>query len=144
MDVFTKEKRSQIMAKIKGKDTKPEKVVRSLLHQMGYRFRLHRSDLPGNPDIVLPKHKKVIFVHDCFWHGHKKCKRAARPKTHVEFWNAKIDGNIRRDSRVRRALRLQGWSVLVVWQCELRNREKLRKRLQRFMEQRKEHSSGRS
>src|SRR5256712_6187240 len=96
-DVFDHDKRSRIMAAIKGKNTTPEKIVRSLLHQMGYRFRLHQRTLPGVPDIVLPIHKKVIFVHGCFWHGHSGCKRASLPKTNKSFWRKKILGNKARD-----------------------------------------------
>lgn len=121
------------MSLIKGRETKPEKLVRSLLHGLGYRFRLHDKNLPGKPDIVLPRHKKVIFVHGCFWHGHKQCKRAKRPATHKEFWNKKIDGNIKRDEKVKRQLKTLGWRVLVVWQCQTRNQEELRKRLEKFM-----------
>ena len=125
MDVFTKEKRSQIMSKIKGKDTKPEKVVRSLLHQMGYRFRLHRRDLPGNPDIVLPKHKKVIFVHGCFWHGHKDCPRAKRPSTNKKFWNEKLSKSIKRDTFNQKKLKEMGWLTLIIWQCEMKESKNL-------------------
>ncbi|MDQ3917006.1 MAG: very short patch repair endonuclease, partial [Acidobacteriota bacterium] len=108
------------MARVKGRDTKPEKIVRSLLHALGYRFRLHRKDLPGRPDIVLPKHKKVVYVHGCFWHGHPSCPRAARPTSNVAFWNKKIDGNVARDAAAQRAIKGLGWGHLVVWQCETR------------------------
>jgi DNA mismatch endonuclease (patch repair protein) len=97
MDVFSREKRSQIMSRVSGKNTKPELIVRSMLHSMGYRFRLHRSDLPGKPDITLPKYKKIIFVHGCFWHGHQDCQRAKRPTTNKKFWNEKLAKNIERD-----------------------------------------------
>jgi DNA mismatch endonuclease, patch repair protein len=133
MDVFTKEKRSQIMARVRGKNTKPELMVRSVLHGMGYRFRLHRKDLPGNPDIVLPKHKKVIFVHGCFWHGHSTCLRSKRPTTNQTFWDNKLDGNIKRDRRFRRELRRLDWEVLTVWECETKNSEKLLRKLERFL-----------
>lgn len=133
MDVFSKEKRSRIMAKVKGKDTKPERVVRSLLHSMRYRFRLHRQDLPGNPDIVLPKHKKVIFVHGCFWHGHKDCARSKRPTTNVDFWNAKLDKTIERDKRKLEELISLGWDTLVIWQCEIKNELKLQDILKNFL-----------
>jgi DNA mismatch endonuclease (patch repair protein) len=133
MDVFTKEKRSQIMAKVKGKDTKPEKIVRSLLHQMGYRFRLHRKDLPGNPDIVLPKHKKVISVHGCFWHGHKNCRRSKRPSSSRDFWNTKLDKNIERDKHNIAKLKEQGWNPFIVWECETKDQERLRKKLKKFL-----------
>src|SRR5688500_15685000 len=103
-DTFTKEQRSKIMSQVKSTNTKPEILVRQLLHRMGYRFRLHRKDLPGKPDIVLPRHHKVIFVHGCFWHGHEGCPRAARPTTNVDFWNTKIDRNVERDVRNRQEL----------------------------------------
>ncbi len=92
-------------------------IVRSLLHRMGYRFRLHRKDLPGNPDIVLPKYKTVIFVHGCFWHRHKGCKYAYTPKSRTEFWNTKFEKNIARDKQVRKELKKLGWKVMVVWEC---------------------------
>lgn len=130
---FTPEERSRIMSLIKGRETKPEKLVRSILHGLGYRFRLHVKNLPGKPDIVLPRHKKIVFVHGCFWHGHKRCKRAKRPATRKEFWNRKIDGNIKRDEKVGRQLKALGWKVLVVWQCKTRNQTELRNRLEKFM-----------
>lgn len=132
-DKFDPEKRSEIMSCIKGKDTKPEKIVRSLLHKMGYRFRLHVKELPGKPDIVLPRHKKIILVHGCFWHGHLNCKRASRPANNSEFWNRKIDSNIARDEENLKKLRCQGWEVLVVWQCQTGDIEALRKKLIKFM-----------
>jgi DNA mismatch endonuclease (patch repair protein) len=100
---------------------------------MGYRFRVHRRNLPGNPDIVLPRHGKVIFVHGCFWHGHKRCQRSKRPTTNKGFWNEKLDRNVERDKRFRRKLRSMGWKVLVVWQCETRKPEKLLVKLERFL-----------
>ena len=121
------------MSRVKGRDTRPEKVVRSLLHRMGYRFRLHRKDLPGKPDVVLPKHGKVVFVHGCFWHGHEGCRRAARPKTNAEFWDRKIDSNIERDARTRGELESMGWDVLTVWQCEMRDEAALKDRLRTFL-----------
>jgi DNA mismatch endonuclease, patch repair protein len=99
-DVFTPKKRSEIMSRIGGKDTAPEVRVRRLLHALGFRFRLHRSDLPGKPDIVLPRHRKIILVHGCFWHSHADCPRAALPTTNPEFWRAKVEGNVARDRRV--------------------------------------------
>ncbi len=104
MDIVTRETRSKMMASVRSKDTKPEKKVRSLLHALGYRFRIHRKDLPGNPDIVLVKHKKVIFVHGCFWHQHTGCPKANRPNTRKEFWDKKLNENIERDKRSRREL----------------------------------------
>lgn len=117
MDIFTKEKRSEIMRKVKSKDTGPEKKVRSLLHSLGFRFRLHRKDLPGKPDIVLPKYKTVIFVHGCFWHGHD-CKRGDRiPKENKSYWIRKLKDNVNRDKRNIEELSGAGWSVVVVWEC---------------------------
>ena len=132
-DVFSKEKRSWIMSRVKGRNTKPEILVRSFVHRLGFRFRLHRRDLPGNPDIVLPRHGKVIFVHGCFWHGHKRCRRSKRPTTNKGFWNKKLDENIERDKRFQRKLRRMSWKVLIVWQCETRKPEKLLGKLERFL-----------
>lgn len=132
-DVFSKEKRSCIMAHVKGYDTKPEILVRSFIFRMGFRFRLHRRDLPGTPDIVLPRHSKVIFVHGCFWHGHKNCPRSKRPATNENFWNNKLDSNIKRDKLNRRELRRLGWKTLVVWECETKSPEKLLRKLERFL-----------
>lgn len=132
-DIFSKEKRSWIMGRVKGRDTKPEMLVRSLVHRMGFRFRIHRRDLPGNPDIVLPRHSKVIFAHGCFWHGHKRCPRSKRPATNKSFWNKKLDANIERDKNIRNELRRMGWRLLVVWQCETHNPEKLLRKLERFL-----------
>ena len=132
-DVFTKEKRSWIMSRVKGRDTKPEILVRSMVHRMGFRFRVHQRDLPGNPDIVLARYSKIIFVNGCFWHGHKRCKRSKRPATNKRFWNKKLDGNIERDKRFRRKLHRMGWKVLVVWQCETLMPEKLLRKLERFL-----------
>ena len=132
-DVFTREQRSRIMRRVKGRDTKPELLVRSLVHRMGFRFRVQGRDLPGNPDIVLPRHRKVIFVHGCFWHGHKRCPRSKRPATNKAFWNRKLDGNVERDKRFRRELRRLGWKALIVWECETRKPERLLGRLERFL-----------
>ncbi len=134
MDVFSKGKRSQIMSRISGKDTKPEMLVRSLLHRMGFRFRLHTKDLPGKPDITLPKHKKVIFIHGCFWHGHIDCPRSKRPSTNVKFWNEKIDGNIKRDKKNIQSLENQDWKTLILWTCEIKDQKTLESKLTSFME----------
>lgn len=133
MDKVNPETRSRNMARIKGKNTKPEMLVRSLLHQMGYRFRLHSAKLPGKPDIVLPRYKAVIFVHGCFWHGHADCKRAALPTTRKEFWADKIWGNIQRDERNIAALGNLGYRCFIVWQCELKDTETLKRRLCEFL-----------
>lgn len=123
--------RSRIMSAVRQKDTGPETIVRQLLHELGLRFRLQRKDLPGTPDIVLPKHKTVIFVHGCFWHRHDGCSKATTPKTRVEFWLEKFERNMDRDRRNERALLEQGWQVLVVWECETKDRDRLRERLSR-------------
>ena len=124
-DIFSTEKRSDVMSKIKSKNTKPEKVVRSLLFSLGYRFRLHVKDLPGKPDIVLPKYKTVVLVNGCFWHGHENCKDAGIPKTNSNFWYDKISKNKERDKRVSNELEQAGWKVLVVWECQINDKEKL-------------------
>lgn len=122
------------MARIGGKDTAPELRVRRLLHAMGYRFRLHRTNLPGKPDIVLPRFGTVIFIHGCFWHGHPRCRRATFPTTNAQFWRTKITKNKSRDTRVRRQLRQLGWKVLVLWQCSLGDEHALRLRLSTFLD----------
>ncbi len=132
-DSLTKAQRSRVMSRVKNKDTKPEVRVRSMLHRMGYRFRLHRRDLPGAPDIVLPRHGSVVFVHGCFWHNHD-CPRGKRPSSRKEFWDAKLDANVERDRANREALEEQGWRVLTVWECELKDSDAVRDTLRRFME----------
>lgn len=117
MDRIPPDQRSEVMRQVRGKDTKPEIRVRRLLHRLGFRFRLHRDNLPGKPDIVLPKWRAVIFVHGCFWHQHPGCSRAARPTSNVEFWNKKLDRNVRRDAENIRQLEEAGWRVFVVWEC---------------------------
>ena len=134
-DVHTPAQRSFNMSRIRAKDTRPELVVRSLVHQMGYRFRLHRKDLPGKPDLVLPGHRKVIFVHGCFWHMHRCRYGRVTPKTNAEFWQQKRMGNVERDRRNVRELRRAGWSVLVVWECWTKlPEEKVVPRLLKFLE----------
>ena len=124
------------MAKVGSKDTTPEMVVRRMLHAMGYRFRLHRRDLPGTPDIVLPRLGKAVFVHGCYWHGHSGCRLGRLPKSRLEYWGPKIAANRERDARKAAALRRAGWSVATVWECETRRRERLAARLQRFLTER--------
>ena len=131
MDSLTPEERSKNMAAIKGKNTKPELYVRSMLHRAGYRFSLHRKDLPGKPDIVLRKYKTVIFVHGCFWHRHKGCKGATTPKTRTEWWQQKFDRNVANDKKHTRELRKLGWHVLTVWECELKKPDKVLAKLQK-------------
>ena len=126
--------RSHIMRQVKSQDTKPEMQIRRWLHAAGYRYRLHRDDLPGKPDIVFAKYKKVIFVNGCFWHGHP-CKRGARlPKNNEAYWRAKIDRNAARDARNTALLRSKGWRVHIIWECELKNKEKLWKDLTTFLD----------
>ncbi len=127
------ELRSRIMRAVKGKDTAPEKMVRSMAHRMGLRFRLHRLDLPGKPDLVFPRLRKVIFVNGCFWHGHK-CKRGDRkPKANAQYWQSKIDRNVKRDAAHLTALKELGWRAAVVWECELKDPARVKKRLQGFL-----------
>lgn len=132
-DIFDPAKRSEVMSHIRSRDTAPEKSVRSLIHSMGYRFRLNRLDLPGRPDIVLPRHKKVIFVHGCFWHHHQGCARAALPSSNRGFWEIKLSKNVARDLSVQEALRNVGWKSLVVWQCQLKDRRQLEQTLRDFL-----------
>lgn len=122
MDIVDRVTRSRMMSGIRGKDTKPELVVRSYLHQSGLRFRLHGA-LPGKPDLVLPKHRTTVFVHGCFWHRHKGCRYATTPANNAEFWRRKFASNERRDAQVRRQLADQGWRVLVIWSCQLNERK---------------------
>jgi len=129
VDIISEEKRSWNMSRIKGKDTKPELAVRSLLYKMGYRFRVHRKDLPGKPDIVLPKYNTLIFVHGCFWHRHKGCKYTYTPKSRVRFWKEKFAGTIKRDREHQRQLKELGWEVHVIWECETSVLETLEKRV---------------
>lgn len=127
-DIVPKAKRSQMMAGIKGKDTRPEMLVRRALHARGYRFRLHRKDLPGKPDIVLPKYRTVIFVHGCFWHGHD-CHLFKWPKTREEFWREKIGQNMKRDAETVAALWARGWQTIICWECALRHQGRLKGQL---------------
>lgn len=112
------------MSHIKNKDTKPEVLVRKFMFAHGFRFRLHRKDLPGKPDIVLPKYKTVIFINGCFWHGHTECRYATIPETNHDFWLAKINGNIERDKSTFAKLEAEGWRVIVIWQCQLKPKTK--------------------
>ena len=127
------EARSNIMRAVKSRDTTPEMKVRRLVHAMGKRYRLHRDDLPGKPDLTFTRLKKIIFVHGCFWHGHD-CKRGARqPKDNAAYWKRKITSNKERDGKCRQALASMGWEVLVLWECELKDRESLQERLNEFL-----------
>jgi len=119
-DVFSKKKRSEIMSLIKSTNTKPELYVRKLIHSMGYRYRLHDGKLPGKPDLVFKKYKKVIFINGCFWHGHRKCKRSYLPDSNKDFWKNKISKNKKRDMRNYKLLNKLGWEYLIIWQCEVK------------------------
>lgn len=130
----TSKARSDIMRAVRGKDTAPEMMVRRLVHGMGYRYALHRADLQGKPDLVFPSRRKVLFVHGCFWHGHK-CKRGERlPKSNADYWLRKIDNNKARDARNVEALEGEGWRVLVLWECELKPASDLSKRIREFLD----------
>lgn len=113
------------MSRIRSRDTGPEKIVRSALHRLGFRFRLHNANLPGTPDIVMPKYKIVIFVHGCFWHRHENCKQAYTPKTRIDFWQKKFQVNIEHDRVVMKQLRESDWNPVVIWECQTENPEKL-------------------
>jgi len=127
------------MSRIRGKDTRPEKLVRSLLHKNGFRFRLHVKDLPGKPDIVLPKYKKIIEVRGCFWHMHDCKYGKVKPKNNSEFWEKKRQATVKRDMKNLRKLKNEGWQVLVVWECECRDEEKLTKTLVNFLKEEQQY-----
>jgi DNA mismatch endonuclease (patch repair protein) len=132
-DVLSAEQRHRNMSRIRGRDTTPERTVRSVLHRLGYRFRLHRRDLPGRPDIVLPRFGSVIFVHGCFWHRHLGCRYTTTPSTRSEFWQNKFQQNVARDKRNEADLRKAGWRVLCVWECQTRETEVLARQLRHFL-----------
>ncbi|WP_159806754.1 very short patch repair endonuclease [Litoreibacter roseus] len=124
-DIVDKQTRSRMMAGIKGKDTKPELVLRRALHARGFRYRLHSKNVPGRPDLMFPKHHAIVFVHGCFWHRHKGCRYTSTPSTRPEFWKAKFDANVARDRDVQDKLLDSGWRVATVWECTLRTPEKI-------------------
>lgn len=127
MDILTKERRSWNMSRIRGKDTKPEIIVRSFLHRNGFRFSTHKSSLPGKPDIVLTRCKTVVFVHGCFWHRHRGCKYAYEPKSRIAFWKQKFKENISQFLKVKIQLKKLGWRVIIIWECEVNNNKLLQK-----------------
>lgn len=133
MDIFSADERSKLMGRIGAKDTKPELRVRKLAHHLGFRFRLHRKDLPGTPDLVFPRHRAVIFVHGCFWHRHPGCRYATTPATRRTFWEAKFERNVHRDHKAINSLERMGWKVLVIWECETRDVVGMGERLQAFL-----------
>ncbi|MBY0313542.1 MAG: DNA mismatch endonuclease Vsr [Phycisphaerales bacterium] len=132
-DSMSKADRSALMSRIRSKNTGPELIVRSCVHRLGYRFRLHSSELPGSPDLVLRRLRTVVFVHGCFWHRHEGCKYCSTPKTRSKFWNAKFKANRARDARAAATLSLDGWRVLLVWECETNDSVKLSARLKRLL-----------
>lgn len=132
-DHLSPEQRSAHMRLIRARDTKPEIVVRRIVHGMGFRFRLHRRDLPGRPDLALPRHRKAILVHGCFWHQHEGCRNARQPKTRLDYWLPKLARNVARDAEVRAELVARGWQVLEIFECETRKPDALRERLAQFL-----------
>jgi len=136
-DVFSVEKRSEIMRAIHGKDTKPEMVVRKLIFKLGFRYRLHVNKLPGNPDLVFPSKKKVIFVHGCYWHRHSCKKGRSLPSTNISFWSEKLEKNRKRDIKKRRELRHMGWGIMIIWECQTTPKKinRLANRIIKFLEE---------
>ncbi|HDK8955724.1 TPA: DNA mismatch endonuclease Vsr [Acinetobacter baumannii] len=124
VDIVDSATRSRMMSNIKGRNTKPELLIRSLLHEQGFRFRIHRKDLPGKPDIVLPKYKAIIFIHGCFWHGHQNCRLFKLPASRTEFWEAKISKNQENDLKAKELLLNSGWRICTIWECAVRRSKK--------------------
>lgn len=139
MDRLSPERRSWLMSRVRSKDTTPEMTVRRMVFAMGYRYRLHGPKLPGKPDLVFPRRRKVLFVHGCFWHGHEGCRLSRTPKTNSDFWQAKVVSNRARDLRNMNALEAEGWTALTVWQCELKDPETIATRIHEFLEDREDH-----
>jgi DNA mismatch endonuclease, patch repair protein len=134
MDRVSPAKRSEIMKSVRGRDTRPELAVRSLVHRLGYRFRLRAPKLPGRPDLIFASRRRVIFVHGCFWHSHEGCKNARAPSSRQDYWLPKLEANRQRDARVIRELREAGWDALTVWECELKDRDGLELKIKRFLD----------
>jgi DNA mismatch endonuclease, patch repair protein len=134
VDSVSPEERSEIMARVRSKNSRPEMAIRKLVFALGYRYRLHARTLPGCPDLVFRPKRKVIFVHGCFWHRHTRCALARMPKSNIDFWTTKLEGNHNRDARNRRALVREGWKVLTIWECELKNKALLEARIRRFLD----------
>lgn len=133
MDKLTRERRSENMRRIRSANTKPEIAVRRLVHSLGFRFRLHLRDLPGRPDIVLPKHRAIILVHGCFWHQHRRCIDGRQPQSNTSYWSSKLERNLKRDRSNARKLRRLGWRVLTIWECQL-GRADLHARITKFLD----------
>ncbi|RQZ75946.1 DNA mismatch endonuclease Vsr [Burkholderia glumae] len=142
MDSLTPAERSERMSRIKGSNTKPELIVRSLIHRMGYRYRLHGKRLPGRPDLVFSKRRKVIFVHGCFWHRHEGCRLARLPKSRLDFWRPKLEANAERDKEVERRLSELGWKVLTIWECEVKDEVALTLRVRAFLDDTENNNEG--
>lgn len=134
VDRISPKKRSELMGRIRSKNTRPELLVRKIVFGLGYRYRLHARDLPGRPDLVFRAKKKVVFVHGCFWHRHLNCSIAHMPKSRIRFWKHKLEGNRQRDEKNKKALAKQGWAVLTIWECEMKNALELEKQLRDFLE----------
>lgn len=134
MDTLTPAERSERMSRVRSEDTKPEMLVRRVVHGMGYRYRLHVQGLPGRPDLVFPGRGKIIFVHGCFWHRHGSCKNTRWPKSKLDFWKPKLEANNRRDRANEKALRAMGWKVMVLWECQLQDMAWVSKRIRRFLD----------
>ena len=134
-DIVDRQRRSEMMSRIRGRDTVPELIVRRIAHRLGLRFRLYRKDLPGRPDLIFPRHRLAVFVHGCFWHRHDGCRYAYTPKSRIGFWTEKFAQNVARDQRNKKALQSLGWRVLVIWECKTRNAEIVRQYLQEHIEQ---------
>lgn len=134
IDTLTKDQRSERMSRVRSRDTRPEMTVRRLIHSLGYRYRLHRRDLPGSPDLVFPGRRKVIFVHGCFWHRHPGCRNCRMPKSKLEFWKPKLTANRKRDLANQRNLLKEGWGVFIIWECELGDMD-LSQRIIKFLDE---------
>ena len=134
MDNIPRSERSEIMSRVRSKNTRPEMLVRRLVHAEGYRYRLHDRRLPGCPDLVFKSRRKVIFVHGCFWHRHDKCALARMPKSRLDFWEPKLTANKERDARNKKLLAKEGWKVLTIWECELQDTERLKRTIRRFLD----------
>jgi DNA mismatch endonuclease (patch repair protein) len=134
-DTLTRMERSERMSRVRNRDTKPEMVIRRLLHRLGFRYRLHDKRLPGAPDLVFRSRRKVIFIHGCFWHRHSdpSCKLARMPKSKLDFWGPKLEGNRKRDLRIQSELEVIGWKYLIVWECELGHKEQLENKVRAFL-----------
>jgi DNA mismatch endonuclease (patch repair protein) len=134
MDTLSKSARSALMAKIKGKNTGPEMLVRKYLFSNGFRYRIHDRRYPGSPDIVLPKYRTAIFVHGCFWHGHENCRASRLPATNIDYWQEKIEQNIERDKRKTESLEKDGWKVIIIWECKIKNKQQRNIELEKVVE----------